>query len=438
MSRKENALKYFEQYKDYTDARVEGGITANRKGYVTFEGDGDFTVELKQTNHEFRHGANIFLLGEFRDEDKEKEYRKKFVECFNLATLPFYWNSLEPTEGQHRYGEDSPEIYRRPPIDRCMQYCEQNGIEPKMHCLNYDVFTPDWVKSLPVGEHKKKLEKRFAELSERYGARIAQWEVTNETFKNLDVTEVSQFFLEDDFVEWSFKTAEKYFSSNRLIINDYYIWDRSLFNNRSAYYMQIERLLQSHVHLDSVGLQFHSFFPESQENDMAKTRYNPLTLFKIMDNYARLGKRLQLTEMTIPAYHLTDEDEHVQAEIIKNLYRIMFSHPAMEAIIYWNLVDGYAYSKSAEGRDSIGVFADGENQYRGGLLRFDMTEKPAFRVIRDLFNKEWHTDTAVSSKNGKAEAHVFYGDYQMTVHAGDKTYTKQVTVSRDSKNKFTI
>ena len=29
-------------------------------------------------------------------------YRKKFAECFNLATLPFYWNSLEPKEGEHR------------------------------------------------------------------------------------------------------------------------------------------------------------------------------------------------------------------------------------------------------------------------------------------------------------------------------------------------
>ena len=36
------------------------------KGFVEFESaDGkDFTVELKQKNHEFRHGANIFLIGD--------------------------------------------------------------------------------------------------------------------------------------------------------------------------------------------------------------------------------------------------------------------------------------------------------------------------------------------------------------------------------------
>ena len=440
MSRKDTALKYFEQYKDYTDARVSGGIESFRKGFVNFKSaDGsDFTVELKQKNHEFRHGANIFLLGEFGDGDKEKEYRKKFAECFNLATLPFYWNSLEPKEGEHRYTEDSVPFYRRPPIDRCMDYCEQNGIEPKMHCLNYDCFAPDWAIDLPVDEYKKKLEKRFSELSERYGDRIRQWEVTNETFKDVDKYHLSKFYFEDDYVEWSFKTAEKYFAKNHLIINDYHLTDRNQISNRCSYYMQIERLLRQDVHLDSIGMQYHSFFPESEEEKAAKHRYNPVELYTLMDNYARLGKRLQLTEMTIPCYAGSEEDEYVQAEIIRNLYRIMFSHPAMEAIIYWNLVDGYAYSKTYSGRDSIGKFEDGENVYRGGLLRFDMSEKPAFKVIKDLFHKEWHSEETVSSKNNVAETRVFYGDYTMTVHRDGKSYTKDITVSRDGHNIFTV
>ena len=438
MSRKDTALKYIEQHKEYTDARVSGGIEAFRKGDVTFTGEGDFTIELKQKNHEFRHGANIFLLGEFHDEDKEKEYRKKFKECFNLATIPFYWNTLEPEEGKHRYADDSPEIYRRPPIDRCMDYCEQNGIEPKMHCLNYDAFNPVWVNDLSVDEHKAKLDKRFFELAERYGDRIKQWEVTNETFKDLDHYDVSKFYLEDDFVEWSFKTADKYFPKNHLIINDYDLWYRGQMNNRCPYYMQIERLLKNPVHLDAVGLQYHSFFPESEEGARAKYRYNPKKVFELLDNYARLGKRLQLTEMTIPCYSGTEEDEYVQAEIIKSLYRIMFSHPAMEAIIYWNLVDGYAYSKKFLGRDSIGKFEDGENQYRGGLLRFDMTEKPAFTAIKDMFHKEWHSEKTLSSVNGTASARVFYGDYELTVYKDGKKYTKTITVSRDGKNNFKL
>ena len=49
-----------------------------------------------------------------------------------------------------------------------------------------------------------------------------------------------------------------------------------------------------------------------------------------------------MTEVTIPAYSNSEEDEALQAEIIEKLYSIWFSHSNMEQIIYWNLVDGYA------------------------------------------------------------------------------------------------
>lgn len=440
MSRKDIALKYIELNKEQTEPRIKGDIEAYRKGDVkiTVEGAEDFTVELVQKNHEFKHGANIFLLGEFHDEDKEKEYRKKFAECFNLATVPFYWSTLEPVEGQPRYSEDSPEIYRRPPIDRCMKYCEENGIEPKVHCLNYDNFTPDWAINLPTAELKKKIEKRFAELAERYADRIPQWEVTNETFRNPDRARTSRFYFDDDFVEWSFKTADKYFPNNHLIINDYKTNEDGQYTNRCTYYMQIERLLRHPVHLDSIGIQWHSFFPQESEEKMAEKKYNPVSILKLLDNYARLGKRLQITEMTIPCYSGTEEDEYVQAEIIKNTYRAMFSHPSMEAIIYWNLVDGYAYSRTYKGRESIGRFEEGENQYRGGLLRFDLSEKPAFTAIKDMFNKEWHSEVTAKAVDGTATARVFYGDYDVTVYADGKKYTKTIKVSRDSKNEFVL
>lgn len=443
MSRAEDVLKYFELYKDYTDARVNSGIEAYRKGFANIkirltsgEDVTGFTVKAVQKKHEFKHGANIFLVGEFHDEEKDKTYKEKFSYAFNLATLPFYWNTLEPEEGKHRFSEDSPEIYRRPPIERCMRFCEEYGIEPKMHCLNYDFFTPEWAMDLPVPELKKKLDKRFRELSELYADRIPMWEVTNETFKSMDVYPSSKFYLEDDFVEWSFDTAEKYFPNNHLIINDYYIWDRELFNNRSAYYMQIERLLRHGVHLDTIGFQFHSFFPQDQEADMAKYHYNPLVLYKILDNYAKLGKRLQLTEMTIPSYSNDEEDERIQAEIVKNIYRIMFSHPAMDGIIYWNLVDGYAFSKTSQDRDSIGDMSSGENVYHGGLLRMDLSEKPAYKVIKDLFNKEWHTETNVNSDCDTAILHGFFGEYELTFNVNGKEFVRKINLSRDSKNNF--
>ena len=94
-----------------------------------------------------------------------------------------------------------------------------------------------------------------------------------------------------------------------------------------------------------------------------------------MDLYSGLGKPLQVTEVTVPAYSNEAEDEAIQAEIIEKLYTVWFSHPAMEQIIYWNLVDGYAYVPYTDPERiaaSQGDMTLGENVYYGGLLRFDI------------------------------------------------------------------
>ena len=262
MSRREDVLKYFNEQKDITELRVKSGIELNRKGdaHIEFVGENlpeNITVKVEQKNHEFKFGANIFMLDEFENDEKNKIYREKFSEVFNLATVPFYWSDLEPEEGKPRYEKNSPRIYRRPTPDLCIEYCKEKGIEPKCHCLNYDEWLPKWLKNATVYEHKAKLEQHFREISERYADDIPSFEVTNETLQEGH----SKFFYEDDFLEWSYRTADKYFPKNRLIVNDYKIWWPGTYNNRNAYFMQIERLLKSGItHLDSVGLQFHSFF----------------------------------------------------------------------------------------------------------------------------------------------------------------------------------
>lgn len=432
MSRKDTALKYFNEQKELTDIRVKSGIELNRKGDadITLKmADGsalpeNVTVEVEQVNHEFKFGANIFMLDEFECEEKNRIYREKFPEIFNLATVPFYWRDNEPEQGKTRYTVDSPKIYRRPATDLCVNYCEEKGIEPKLHCLNYDAWAPFWIYKKTVDEQKYFLEKRFSEISERYARKIPMMEVTNETLQNGNM----KFFYEDDFVDWSFRTADRYFHNNHLVINDYNIWAPNQ-TNRTYYYMQIERLLRDGVkHLDSIGMQFHSFFPLEHEPNAAKERYNPASLFKLMDNYARLNKAEQITEMTIPAYGGDEENEWVQAELIKNVYSVFFSHPAMEAVIYWNVVDGYAAFAPQ------GDMTAGENKYFGGLMRFDMTEKPAFKMLKHLIHEEWHTGEKVSAVDGHAKFRGFYGDYKLTIHAGEKTYERDYKLSKYARN----
>lgn len=424
MSRADSALRYFMDNRNYTEDRIKDGIARYRKG------DGKIRlldkngmpiagakVHLSLLSHAFRHGANIFMLEELETPEKNQLYREKFAQVFNLATIPFYWSDLEPEQGHPRFEVDSPRIYRRPAPDLCLAYCAERGIEPKCHCLNYDQFLPSWLAGASVETHKAALTKRFAELAERYADVIPSWEVTNETFDpHFDKPQSSAFYHENDFVEWSFATAERYFSKNHLIINDYALFGDFYRGNRSAYYMQIERLLAQGAHVDAIGMQYHSFFPREREADMAKIRYNPVHLYQVLDTYAQLDKKIQITEMTLSAYNDAEEDEQVQAELLRWVYSVFFSHGAMEAIIYWNLVDGYAAWAPQ------GDMTSGENKYYGGLLRFDMSEKPAFRVLFDLFHREWHTDLTVETdKDGYAHFNGFFGTYALAIDAkGEK------------------
>ena len=161
-----------------------------------------------------------------------------------------------------------------------------------------------------------------------------------------------------------------------------------------------------------------------------------------MDLYARFGKPLQVTEITIPAYTDDAEDEAIQAEIIENLYPIWFSHPAIEQIIYWNLVDGYAHVASSDPktiRESQGNMSLGENYYRGGLLRFDMSPKPAYNVIKRLITEVWHTEEqGVTDECGGISFRGFYGDYDIEVESCGKRETLTVALQKSSDNSFTV
>ena len=136
--------------------------------------------------------------------------------------------------------------------------------------------------------------------------------------------------------------------------------------------------------------------------------------------------------MTIPAYSSLPEDEDIQAELLRGVYTTFFSHPAMEAIIYWNLVDGYAAFAP------LGDMTHGENYFHGGLMRFDMSEKPSFRVLKDLIHKEWHTDGSVKASDGKAKFRGFYGDYDIVIHADGKSIPARISLSRYGDNKFSF
>ena len=447
MSDRRKVLELFEEQKEFLNEKITYGIETYRKGdatlTVTDENGNPISnaqVKIKQKTHEFKFGANLFMIDELESDEKNEAYKKYFAEVFNMATLPFYWDPLEPERGKPRYAKDSPKIYRRPAPDLCIEFCEKHGIEPREHALAYEAFFPKWLYDADVDEIKRELERRYAEIAERYADKIPTMEVTNEMEWMNGKT---RFYDKPDFVEWCFRLAEKYFPKNELVINEHtgLCWEDRC-RSTDKYYAYIEAVLLKGVRIDAIGMQYHLFNRAEDEYRRTRTTLNPKSLYRHLDLYARFGKPLQITEVTVPAYSWNAEDEELQAEIIEKLFSIWFSHPGTEQIVYWNLVDGYAHFWDPDPekiKASQGNMALGENYYHGGLLRFDLSPKPAYNKIKELVKERWHTEgSTLTNENGSAAFRGFYGDYEIEITANGKTITKEISLSKKTDSTFVI
>ena len=445
MYERTRVMELFEQKKEFWKKRVDTDIEKYRKGLgeITVKDEngnsiGNAKIKLVQKTHEFKFGANIFMLDQFETKEKNELYKKYFTDVFNMATLPFYWNATEPKEGETRYTKESVKMYRRPAIDLCVEFCEKHGIEPREHALAYEHFFPDWLSDKSVSEVKEALEKRYKEISERYKDKIRTIEVTNEMGW---AKEKTAFYNDPDFIKWCFKMAEKYFPSNQLVINEWAgLWKDGLRGADNKYYSYIEANMLKGARVDAIGMQYHMFHRLEDEYEKTRAYYDPERLYKIMDLYSYFKKPLQVTELTIPAYSNNEEDEIIQAQIIEILYSIWFSHPNMEQIIYWNLVDGYAHVAVQDAKkisETQGDMTVGENYYYGGLIRFDMTPKKSYYTIKNLIKNKWHTEAdIVTNDDGKTSFKGFYGNYDVEITANGKTINKTINLSSKETRSF--
>lgn len=428
--RMDSVMKPFTENSDFVQERIKYGIELYRKGYNTIkfvDKDGKpvtnvkFNIKLKK--HDYKFGCNIFMLDEFETEEKSREYRRLFGDTFNYATAPFYWKDLEPEKGKPRYDKDSPKVYRRPAPDLVLDYCKEKNIGVKAHCIVYDAFSPTWLpREVPL--IKKEYEKHMAELNARYGEKIDDWEIINETLNwemyGYSRLQTSTFFQEADYETWSYYCARRNFPKNNLLIN---AGPCEAFSNRltrSPYYYQLESLASKGVKYDGIGMQAHIFVERQHEATFMRKYFDPIRMYDIFDIYEKFGVPIQISELTIPSYNGDAEDEEVQAEELRMLYSLWFAHKATDSIVYWNLVDGYSYVPGG-GKDTLGNPNAGENIYGGGLLRFDLTPKPAFTMLQNLIHKEWHTELSLETgTSDRAKFKGFYGLYDLTYTYDDK------------------
>lgn len=430
--------RYFDEQKEETLTRVKCDTERHRMGYATIEitdGDGKSVdgvkVSAKQISHEFKFGCNSFMLDQFPDDEHNRKYREIFPKLFNYAIVPFYWSDFEPEDGKPRINREDINIYRRPAPEKVIAFCKQNNIKMKGHPLFWHSFVPEWF-DMNKDTAMERIDRHIKEICEAYGSDIGDWDVVNESLTPPHL-KPNIHNLPKDYVKKCFDCAKKYLTSNRLFINETtHVWDWWYFNYElGAYYMQIENLLMKGAKIDAIGLQYHMFSSEEKLRESAKEYYNPQRLFDVMDSLAGFNLPLHISEVTVPAYGGGEKAMQKQAEITEWLYRIWFSHPNAECIVWWNMVDGtaaYAPLGSSEG----------ENFYHGGLLNYDMSPKPVCDVLDRLINHEWHTEGELCASGGRAKLHGFYGDYEISVEHNGKVTKEKISFTKNGKKVFKI
>jgi hypothetical protein len=164
-------------------------------------------------------------------------------------------------------------------------------------------------------------------------------------------------------------------------------------------------------------------------------------VWETCETFARFGRPLHFTEVTIlsgetrtginyqgpPAtdWKTTPEGEAQQADYVADFYTLLFSHPSVRAITWWDLSDVQGAWLGAP----------------AGLLRGDMTPKPAYERLLRLIKHDWWTNTSgQTDRAGDYRTRAFLGSYQITVTAAGRarTVSAEVTRNEEARNVVTV
>ena len=388
---------YWKIWNSDVQASINKNIEQYRKGDAELNIPSGVTVKIEQLSHSFIFGGNIFLFGQLETTQQNRQYENTFGALFNSATLPFYWKTLEPEQGKPRYTAGSSYIFRRPPVDPILEFCESNKIMTKGHAIIYGMRRwghPDWMPS-DRKEMEFYFEKHIQELALRYKDRIQIWDVVNEP-----VDQANRGIMPDDYTYKSYKWAMKYFPESVIFnINDIDFKSGIPYTRR---YVEIARnMIDRGIRIDNVGAQMHIFNPvEAQKIAEGDNILTPAKLTDVVDCLNEVGRPVHVSEVTVCAPDSTSIGSAIQAVIAENLYRFWFSCPNITGITWWNVVDGGG--------------APGEPSY-SGLYDKRMRKKPVYETLDRLINREWKTSlTTTSNAQGVIRFRGFKGHYRAT------------------------
>jgi len=400
--------------------QAEDRIEKHRKGDAVLKlagPDGNplqngLAVKIQQKQHNFLFGCNIFKLHRCRTPEDNAAYEKRFAALLNFATLPFYWWNYERRRGR-------PEDER---TDQIVRWCKANNITTKGHPLAWNYVDPRWLRDDPDQAMQLQL-KRIARCVEKFKGDIDIWDVVNEAthYDREQIKKAAPILTEairkmgvGAYVRKAFKTARQANSQATLLINDY----RTDLDYEKKVIAELLDETGKPLY-DVIGIQSH----------MHGKYWGARRAWEVCEKFAKFGKPLHFTETTVVSgpktqqgWLTTPEGEKRQARQVAEFYRMLFSHPAVEAITWWDFTDQNAWQRAP-----------------AGLIREDMSPKPAYEELERLIKGQWWTRTEkTTDPEGTARFRGFLGEYEVGARIDGKKLTGTFRLDKSAKEMINV
>ena len=322
---------------------------------------------------------------------------------FNEAAVGFPWTFYEPTPGTV-----NPTFY-----ERLVQQHAAHGVTIRGAALAYVLENPDWFTALnDVAQQMRSLEAHVRDLVSRFRGRMQQWVVVNEAKNTTSINTLrrgaqlseplsaSALRGIGDYADPAFRWARASDPNAVLMINDNRIVSGRGTDNVEAI---LKELKQRSTPFDAVGVQAHM---------RAEGR---VPLERVQANIDRLAPygRLYLTELSVPARTFAPGDatfdvapwdgwnETTQAAYTQAMVTLAFGNASFDGVTYWSMTDR-RNDPSTNGT---------------GLLRADLTPRPAYDALRRLIREVWWTTfDGTTDSEGRVRLTAFFGDYRVTTN----------------------
>jgi endo-1,4-beta-xylanase len=372
------------------------------------------SINIRQTRHKFLFGCNIFKLNRCRTSDDNDAYAEQFAALLNFATLPFYWWNYERKRG-------NPDDAR---TEEIINWCKGQNITTKGHPLAWNYAQPPWLPKDPETAMKLQMN-RIERCTRKFKDEIDIWDVVNEATqydrpgckeRAPTLTEAIRKMGVGAYVREAFKRARRGNPEATLLINDYRT-DPSFADK------VISKLIDDSGRplYDVIGIQSH----------MHGGYWGIQKAWETCERFAKFDKPLHFTETTLVSgqqgwelrknrkdpnfrWISTSEGEQRQAKQVAEFYSVLFSHAAVEAITWWDFTDQNAWQQAP-----------------AGLIRDDMTPKPAYNELKKLIKGKWWTKTETTTKAaGNADFRGFYGQYTVSAYIDSQKLSGSFTLDK--------